>query len=82
MKSSSATSPSPKPAGRSRPIVDRGSGYLSAHRSRYLNAWDRFIEGLRKAGMRQLRPSPLRRVGVWRGGFRLSMSVAAPFVWR
>src|SRR5271165_6837418 len=23
-----------------------------------------------------------RRVGVWRGGFRLSMSVAAPFVWR
>jgi len=22
------------------------------------------------------------RVGVWRGGFRLSMSVAAPFVWR
>ena len=70
MKSSSATSPSPKPAGRSLPIVDRGSGYLSAHRSRYLNAWDRFIEGLRKAGMRRLRPSPLRRVGVWRGGFR------------
>src|SRR5277367_3373558 len=26
--------------------------------------------------------SRLRRVGVWRGGFRLSMSVAAPFVWR
>ncbi len=24
----------------------------------------------------------LGRVGVWRGGFRLSMSVAAPFVWR
>src|SRR5271166_3332300 len=24
----------------------------------------------------------MRRVGVWRGGFRLSMSVAAPFVWR
>ena len=23
-----------------------------------------------------------RRVGVWRGGFRLSMSVTAPFVWR
>jgi hypothetical protein len=23
-----------------------------------------------------------RRVGVWRGGFRLSVSVAAPFVWR
>ena len=22
------------------------------------------------------------RVGVWRGGFRLSMSVSAPFVWR
>jgi len=22
------------------------------------------------------------RVGVWRGGFRLSMRVAAPFVWR
>ena len=31
-------------------------------------------------------PTPVgpgdRRVGVWRGGFRLSMSVAAPFVWR
>ena len=26
--------------------------------------------------------SAMRRVGVWRGGFRLSMSVAAPFVWR
>ena len=26
--------------------------------------------------------SQLRRVGVWRSGFRLSMSVAAPFVWR
>jgi hypothetical protein len=24
----------------------------------------------------------MRRVGVWRSGFRLSMSVAAPFVWR
>src|SRR5208283_5364335 len=28
------------------------------------------------------RMARIGRVGVWRGGFRLSMSVAAPFVWR
>ena len=32
--------------------------------------------------IRRLPPSGMRRVQVWRGGVRLSMSVSAPFVWR
>ena len=34
------------------------------------------------AASRQLQPAGMRKVEVWRGGVRLSMSVSAPFVWR
>ena len=34
------------------------------------------------AASRRLQPAGMRRVEVWRGGVRLSMSVSAPFVWR
>ena len=32
--------------------------------------------------LRRLLPAGMRRVGVWRGGVRLGISVPAPFVWR
>ena len=34
------------------------------------------------SGLRRLQQAGMRRVEVWRGGVRLSMSVSAPFVWR
>ena len=38
--------------------------------------------GLQYVDSGRIRTSRLRRVDVWRGGVRLSMSVSAPFVWR